>query len=158
MTDDATFDKLVRDHSAAVTTYARAITSDHWIAEEAAHETFIRAWKYLDSFRGDGSFEGWLLRICRNCVTDLAARRWQEAPFEELPEQPTFNADNLAIEDLLSTLPLPQREVITLCGVLGYDYQSASEILDVPVGTIRSRLHRARASLAEDLGGIRRIA
>ncbi|MEZ5343704.1 MAG: sigma-70 family RNA polymerase sigma factor [Acidimicrobiales bacterium] len=104
------FDDLVRTHTGAVATYARAITADHWIAEEATHETFVRAWQYLDSFSGTGSFEGWLLRICRNCVTDIAARRWRELPSDRLPDPGTLDPDDLEIDDLLASLSLPQRK------------------------------------------------
>ena len=152
------FDKLVRDHAAAVSTYARAITSDQWIAEEATHETFVRAWQYQDSFRGEGSFEGWLIRICRNCVTDLVAKRWKETPLDSLPDEGVIDHDHLDVEDLLSTLPLPQREVVTLCGVLGYDYQAAADVLGVPIGTVRSRLHRARVTLSAEREDLRRTA
>ncbi len=158
MNDNDRFDELVRNHTNAVSTYARAISSDQWVAEEAAHETFVRAWQYLDSFRGEGSFEGWLLRICRNCVTDIAAQRWNETPLESLPEEGVVDVDSFAVDDLLGLLPLPQREVITLCGVLGYDYQAAADILGIPIGTVRSRLSRARSSLAEDLDHMRRTA
>ena len=68
------FDELVRRHAGAVHAYARAMCRDRWTAEEAVQETFLRAWKYQDSFARRGSFEGWLIRICRNCVIDLAQR------------------------------------------------------------------------------------
>ena len=144
------FDELVRRHAGAVAAYARAITRNGWDAEEAVQETFLRAWKYLDTFDRRGSFEGWLIRICRNCVIDLAER-------DSRREQPTADVIELAIEpdhrgevhDLLDRLPLPQREVLVLCGMFGYDYEAAAHILDVPVGTVRSRLSRARAGLAE---------
>ena len=158
MNDNDRFDELVRNHTKAVSTYARAISSDQWIAEEAAHETFVRAWQYLDSFRGEGSFEGWLLRICRNCVTDIAARRWKETPLETLPDEGMIDDDTFAVDDILSLLSLPQREVVTLCGVLGYDYQATADILGIPIGTVRSRLSRARASLAVSLDDMRQIA
>jgi RNA polymerase sigma-70 factor, ECF subfamily len=54
--------------------------------------------------------------------------------------------------DVIERLPLDQREVIVLCGILGYDYESAAAVLDAPVGTIRSRLHRARTNLSRQLG------
>jgi RNA polymerase sigma-70 factor (ECF subfamily) len=57
------------------------------------------------------------------------------------------------VHDLLDRLPLAQREVLVLCGVFGYDYEAAAQILDVPVGTVRSRLHRARTGLAALLDG-----
>jgi RNA polymerase sigma-70 factor (ECF subfamily) len=142
------FDDLVRRHAGAVTAYARALTRDRWAAEEAVQETFLRAWRYLDSFDRRGSFEGWLLRICRNCVIDLAHRRTAEHPVCDVVEIPVPPDGRSEVHDLLDRLPLPQREVLVLCGVFGYDYESAAQILDVPVGTVRSRLHRARAGLA----------
>jgi RNA polymerase sigma-70 factor (ECF subfamily) len=144
------FDELVRRHAGAVTAYARAIARDRWQAEDAVQETFLRAWKYLDSFDRRGSFEGWLIRICRNAVIDLAARDTTlDDPLSSQRDQPVAPDHRSEVHDLLGRLPLPQREVLVLCGMFGYDYDSAAQILDVPVGTIRSRLSRARAGLAE---------
>jgi RNA polymerase sigma-70 factor (ECF subfamily) len=142
------FDELVRRHAGAVAAYARALTRDRWTAEEAVQETFLRAWRYLDSFDRRGSFEGWLLRICRNCIIDLAHRQAVEHPVADVVEIPVPPDAQGEVHDLLDRLPLPQREVLVLCGVFGYDYEAAARILDVPVGTVRSRLHRARAGLA----------
>lgn len=123
-------------------------------------ETFLRAWRYLDSYRSSGSFEGWLLTICRRCVIDLAQRERRHAPPEHprpddepgddrgVHQAPDHSGDVL---DLVAGLPLPQREVLVLCGWLGYDYEEAATLLEVPVGTVRSRLHRARAALDESL-------
>lgn len=143
------FDALVRRHAGAVGAYARALTADRCVAEDAVQETFVRAWRYLDSFDGRGSFEGWLLRICRNCVVDLAARRSTvaELPLDLVAPQDTRGE----VYQLIKHLPLHQREVIVLCAVLGYDYRDAADMLGVPVGTVRSRLNRARGALAEAL-------
>ena len=148
--DDATFDRLVRQEMRAVSAYARAISVDRWAAEEAVQETFLRAWKYLDSYRGSGSFEGWLLRICRRCVIDQASRSTATEPLDDTARHDlqVLNGEGLSdIADLVRRLPLPQREALVLCTILGYDYEQAADLLDVPVGTIRSRIHRARASL-----------
>lgn len=146
------FEKLVRAHAASVHAYARALTNDPWLAEEAVQETFVRAWKYQDSFRGSGSYEGWLLRICRNSMIDLAAKRSTDQPIsdvaDELVDHDHDGASVTEIDEAMAGLPVGQREVLTLCGVLGYDYESAAELLDVPVGTVRSRLHRGRAALS----------
>lgn len=147
---DRTFETLVRAHADAVHAYARALTNDPWVAEEAVHMTFVKAWKYQDSFRGEGSYQGWLLRICRNLVVDLAARRGNDQPIDEMAEMAgDHQSDTTSAElsEAMASLPPGQREVLTLCGVLGYDYASAAELLDVPVGTVRSRLHRGRATL-----------
>lgn len=142
------FDELVRRHAGAVTAYARALCRDRWQAEEATQETFLRAWKYLDSYDRRGSFEGWLIRICRNCVIDLAARESRAPVPSRAIAETLVEPDHVSeLHELLARLPLPQREVLVLCRVLGYGYDSAAMILDVPVGTVRSRLSRARDSL-----------
>jgi RNA polymerase sigma-70 factor (ECF subfamily) len=144
---DATFDALLRQHVSAVHAYARALTRDPWTAEDVAQETLLRAWKYLDTYSARGSFEGWLLRICRNCVIDMAARESKYDKCVELEDVAVFDDEPGDVYDLLSHLPLVHREVIVLCRVLGYDYESAATILEVPVGTVRSRLNRARDGL-----------
>jgi RNA polymerase sigma-70 factor (ECF subfamily) len=140
----------VRAHAGAVSAYARAVAPDSWTADDAVQETFLRAWKYLDSFRGRGSFEGWLIRICRNCVMDLVTRRPLSLD-ERVPERPAAPDTSSEVYDLVDRLPVQQREVVALCGLLGFDYASTADILGVPVGTVRSRLHRARAILEQQL-------
>jgi RNA polymerase sigma-70 factor, ECF subfamily len=147
------FDEHIRRSASAVSTYARSLTSDVGLAEDGVQETFLRAWKYLDSFTGSGSFEGWLIRICRNCIVDLAAKNRQTDPLTQLQidtiAAPVSASSPLEVQDLIDRLPLPQREVLVLVGVLGYDYEFTAELLGVPVGTVRSRLNRAREALAQ---------
>jgi RNA polymerase sigma-70 factor (ECF subfamily) len=121
--------------------------SDRWTADDAVQETFARAWKYLESYAGDGSFEGWLLRICRNCIIDMANRPLTTSlavDEHDLLEPPDCSIE---LHLLVDRLTLAQREAVVLCGVLGYDYQGAADLLGVPIGTIRSRLSRARDAL-----------
>ena len=146
--DRRRFDGLVRAHAGAVSAYARAVAPDPWTAEDAVQETFLRAWKYLDSFRATGSFEGWLIRICRNCLIDIAARR-PAIPCEHLPDRAQAPDTSNEVHDLVDRLPIEQREVVALCGLLGYEYEAAAELLGVPIGTVRSRLHRARVTIQE---------
>jgi RNA polymerase sigma-70 factor, ECF subfamily len=149
---DRRFAQLAHDHSGAVAAYARAVAPDRWSADDAVQETFLRAWKYRDSYRASGSFEGWLIRICRNCLIDLAAKPVAQL-VPEIPDYPE-SADGLPeLYDLLARLPVHQREVVAVCALLGFDYAGAAELLDVPIGTVRSRLHRARATIAEQLDG-----
>ena len=112
----------------------------------------MRAWKYRDSFRATGSFAGWLLRICRNCLLDFAATD-VEQPVSEVPDLPETPHGLTDLYDLVARLPVHQREVVALCALLGFDYAGAAELLDVPIGTVRSRLHRARLAIAEQLDG-----
>lgn len=151
------FEKLVRENHRSVRTYARSIANDESIVDDAVQETFIRAWRHLDSFRGEGSFEGWLIRICRHCVIDIERREGRSRQLADANSRvvgrdasgpPDESGDLISV---LQTLTRSHREVLTVCGVLGYDYESASLILDVPLGTVRSRLHRARQALAAEL-------
>lgn len=143
---------LVARHGTAVRLYAQALVSDVWSVDEVVQITFVRAWKYLDSFRGEGCFEGWLLRICRNCAADLVARRKPE-PTDDVPVAVVATNTEVEVVALLASLPVAQRETLMLCGPLGYSYEAAAELLNVPVGTIRSRLARGRARLAELVAG-----
>ena len=152
MISDRRFAQLMRDHAGAVAAYARAVAPDRWTADDAVQETFLRAWKYRDSFRARGSFEGWLIRICRNCLVDFAATNVAQ-PVSEVPELLDAPDDVHDLYDLLSRLPVHQREVVAVCALLGFDYAGAAELLDVPIGTVRSRLHRARAAIAQQLEG-----
>jgi RNA polymerase sigma-70 factor (ECF subfamily) len=150
MIGERRFADLVRAHAGAVSAYARAVAPDRWTAEDAVQETFLRAWKYLDSYRATGSFEGWLIRICHNCLVDLTTRRVPE-PVSDFPETPQPADHSWEVHELLDDLPIQQREVVALCCLLGYDYAEAAELLAIPVGTVRSRLHRARATMATRL-------
>lgn len=145
------FEALIARHLGAVSAYARALCRDFDVADEAVQMTLLRSWRYIDTFDGRGSFEGWLLRICRNCIIDLSHRTIDHddvARFPSAVQQPDHSHDLI---ELLSALPMAQREVVVICALLGYDYESASRILDIPIGTVRSRLSRGRAGVAEML-------
>ena len=152
MISNRRFAQLARDHAGAVTAYARAVAPDRWTADDVVQETFLRAWKYRDSFRAVGSFEGWLIRICRNCLIDFATKTPAE-PIPEVPDHAECSDGLYELYDVIARLPIQQREVVAMCALLGFDYASAAELLDVPIGTVRSRLHRARAAIAEQLDG-----
>ncbi len=150
---DRQFDLLVRAHSPALVTFAGSLTRDRWSADEAVQDTLVRAWKYIDSFDGHGSFEGWLLRICRNVITDqanAAAKRPLAlgAQAIDLPSNATPLDASHEITELLRSLPPRQAEVLVVVGVLGYSYEEAASLFSVPIGTIRSRLTRAREAFA----------
>jgi RNA polymerase sigma-70 factor, ECF subfamily len=152
--DDRRFDELVRTHSPSLVIFARSLTSDRHAADEAVQDTLVRAWRYLDSFDARGSFEGWLLQICRRVIIDHAAadaRRCSTIDsVARVNASPTVDLDTSNdIVELLRQLPAAQTEVLVLTGVLGYTYHDAASMLDVPVGTIRSRVARGRDALAE---------
>lgn len=145
------FDAVMRENFASVSAYARTATSHRHIAEEAVQETFIRAWRYWPTFRNESTVISWLITICRRVIIDLVQK---ETTAVELPQEIADRHDDYeltALQELVSHLPLPQREVIVLCAFLGFDYETAASTLNIPVGTVRSRLARARESLGNEL-------
>ncbi|MFN8522897.1 MAG: sigma-70 family RNA polymerase sigma factor [Chloroflexota bacterium] len=138
-------------------------------AADASQDAFINAFRALREFRG-GSFKAWLLRIAVNGCYDILRRR-QRRPsrsLEELAEQaegefeprdPKSGPDGLAldaetaaaIQDGLARLPEEQRMLVLLCDVQGLNYEEAADTLQIALGTVKSRLSRARARLRDFL-------
>ena len=141
----------MRENIRSVTAFALSITSNPHLAEEAVQETFIRAWRYWPTFRHESAAISWLITICRRVVMDMAKKN---RVHEQLPDNVIEIRDHFAstaIYDMVRELPLPQREVVVLCAVLGFDYDSAATTLNIPIGTVRSRLARAREHLGRQL-------
>ncbi len=154
------WDKIVREHSARVFRLAYRLTGNRQEAEDLTQEVFVRVFRSLDSFR-PGTFEGWLHRITTNLFLDQARRR-RRIRFESLPE---YAGDRLAgtavppdltfadqifdddVELALRELKPEFRVAVVLCDVEGLSYEEISEVLDVKIGTVRSRIHRGRSLL-----------
>lgn len=154
---EAEFDAVMREHLAAVSAYARSATSRRHLAEEAVQETFIRAWRYWPTFRNESSVLSWLITICRRVIIDLVQKDTiaEQLPVEVIDRNDDF--ETTALHELVSHLPLPQREVVVLCAFLGFDYDTAASTLNIPIGTVRSRLARARETLGKELNIARAV-
>jgi RNA polymerase sigma-70 factor (ECF subfamily) len=159
------FNRLVLQYQDQVYRQSYWMLGDPQAADDICQETFLRAFQKLRSFR-DGSFRGWLLRIAqRLCLDELRRRKrrqilplelpdaegneyslvdWQ-AEQRESPEELAEGASILRlIHQSLENLNPEYRSVITLVDLQGYDYTQASEVLAIPLGTVKSRLARAR--------------
>lgn len=154
---EAEFDAVMREHLAAVSAYARSATSRRHLAEEAVQETFIRAWRYWPTFRNESSVLSWLITICRRVIIDLVQKDTivDQLPIDVVDSNDEF--ETTALQELVSHLPLPQREVVVLCAFLGFDYETAASTLNIPIGTVRSRLARARETLGKELNIARAV-
>lgn len=168
------FNDLVLAYQDMVYHQAYRILGESDAAEDATQEAFISAFRKLDSFRG-GSFRAWLLRIVTNrCYDDLRYNKRRpvttlqpEDRYGEEVESPRWLADpaegpedrllrsqlNQAIQHCLQDLPPIFRAVAVLVDVQGLDYIEAAEAIGKPVGTVKSRLSRARARLRDCLQG-----
>jgi len=160
------FEQTVLPHLDAAYTLARYLLRDAEEARDAVQDACLRALKYFDGFRGDDS-RAWFMAIVRNtCHTTLGTRGRASVTttFEEETHSPVDDADDASlspamqrissgsVRDALDRLPAEFREVVILREVHGYSYSEIGAIVSVPVGTVMSRLARARQRLREALG------
>jgi len=166
------FNTLVLHYQDSVFNTALRILGDHELAADASQEAFLSAFRSIASFRG-GSFKAWLMRTVTNACYDELRRqkrrptmplepdtdngeemdspRWLADP-NMTPEQKT-EADELehAIQHCLDALPVEFRAVVVMADIQGMDYTEVASAVRVPLGTIKSRLARARLRLRECL-------
>jgi len=167
--DVSAYNRLVLHYQDIVYNVALRIMKDPGSAEDAAQEAFISAYNALKQFRG-GSFKSWLLRIVTNACYDELRRRKRrpqsslDAITEEI-ESPSFMADDSAgpeerqqqvelidaVERCLEELPDEQRIAAVLCDVEGRDYKDIADIMSTSLGTVKSRISRARSKLRDCL-------
>jgi RNA polymerase sigma-70 factor, ECF subfamily len=158
------FDELVRRHQTAIVALVRALTAGGDEAEDLAQEAFVRAWRSLRSFRGDSAFRTWLHRVAINVVRTSQTRRTRllrifvpfagPAPDGRSPDlrdadEPVDEAlsRRQIVERALSELPDDLRVAVTLRDLQGLDYKEIAGVLGVPIGTVESRIFRARQRL-----------
>ncbi|NJN81285.1 MAG: sigma-70 family RNA polymerase sigma factor [Caldilineaceae bacterium] len=169
--DEVAFSQLVDHYFATAQRVAEHILRTEEAASDAVQEALIKVHRALPRFK-DGNFRSWLLRIVTNtCYDHLRSQKRRLAlSLEEMTERPTVelpidssaegrnpeavSIQNESMELLLRTiddLPVWHRSVVLLVDVHGYDYAEAAELLDLPLGTVKSRLSRARAALRTSL-------
>jgi len=157
------FELLVRAYQTKVFHLACAILGDEALAEETAQDVFLRIWKGLAGYRGQASLSTWVYAVARN--TSLTALRSRNAhrtlPLHDAvgrleawsPARPERATADLRV--LVAGLPDPYRQVVTLYYLEGKSYVEVASLLDMPMGTVKVHLHRARKVLAERTGRAR---
>ena len=151
--DLVAFEDLVRQFQGDVWRFAYHFTRDRSLADDATQETFLRAFRFLGSFRGDSRFGSWLFRIARNCSMDqLRARKTQQEREAAAPIGPSADPQTrVELHAALAAVTPEHREPFLLVEVFGLSYQEAADVLGVRVGTIKSRMHRARRVMMDAL-------
>jgi len=150
-------------HLDAAYGFARWLTRDPVAAQDVAQEAMLRALRYFHAFRGEAP-RPWLLRIVRNTWTDMRAKSGaNDRPLEEIedraaegpdPEQSALAGDRRRhVAAALAALPAEAREILVLREVEDCSYKHIAAVLDLPIGTVMSRLARAREKLAVELRG-----
>lgn len=160
------YEILVKRYAGRALGAATALLGDHADACDASQEAFVRAWRSIRRFHGRSSFYTWYSTILRNICVDHR-RRVGRRPTSDLPEDhaqpedcdPTVlaqrNERTEAIWHAVMALPPIHRDVIVMNHFQEMSYQQIAEALDVPMGTVTSRLYNARKALREKLGGVR---
>jgi RNA polymerase sigma-70 factor (ECF subfamily) len=166
------FNQLVLIYQNKVYNHAYSLLSDSASAEDATQDCFIKAFQNISNFRG-GSFQSWLLKIVTNSAYDILRRvsrhpieplfpvndEGEEMEFPAWITDPTTSVQEIVeqheevehIYEMLNELPVVYRSVITLIDIDELDYVEAARILNVPLGTVKSRLARARLQMMEKI-------
>ncbi|WP_081907067.1 MULTISPECIES: RNA polymerase sigma factor SigE [Actinomycetes] len=157
------WDDLVREHADRVYRLAYRLSGNQHDAEDLTQETFIRVFRSLSSYRA-GTFEGWLHRITTNLFLDMVRRR-NKIRMEALPEdyervpgndpnpEQIFHDANLDpdLQTALDSLAPEFRAAVVLCDIEGLSYEEIATTLGVKLGTVRSRIHRGRQAIRDNL-------
>lgn len=176
--DLGAFDQLIGFHQKQAYNLAYRLTNDYDDASDIVQEAFIRVYHSINSFRGDANFSTWLYRVVTNVYLD-ARKKEKNRPHTSLEDfielddstvsrQVQDNSprpDELleekerhdAIEAAIKTLPDYQRAMVVLYHVQGCSYEEIGKILGMPLGTVKSRLNRARLALKDKLQPAREL-
>ncbi len=153
--DGGAFVILVRRYDRALRSLAYRLLGDRHAMDDVLQEAYLKAFRSIDRFRADASFNTWLYRIVHNaCIDQLRRQRptslldFEPPTTEHLEQEVSLRTD---VGRALAALPETHRAVVMLVDVDGFDYGEVAAIVGVPVGTVRSRLSRARASLRASL-------
>jgi len=160
--DRNAFSELVRTHAQSVMHVIYRMCGDMQVAEDAAQETFIHAWLKLKSYRPGTSLRSWLYRIAVNTAIDMLRKEKRILPgtVEDMrltdpepgPESLAAISERAqAVQQAVLSLPEASRAVLVLREYEGLSYQEIAESLDIPLGTVMSRLNYARKLLREKL-------
>ncbi len=173
--DLESFNQLVLHYQDLAYHHAYALLDDHAQAEDATQDSFIKAFQSMSTFRG-GSFRSWLLKIVTNSAYDLLRRShrhpnqplfpedengeeiesapWLADPKASVQETVEQNELSQQIYQLMDELPAVYRSVLTLIDLNEFDYGEAARALKVPIGTVKSRLARARLQMKKKLTSV----
>lgn len=161
------FSESAVEHIDALYRFALSLTSDEVAAKDLVQETYLKAYRFKDSFRQGTNIKAWLFQILKNTFIN-SYRRKQRSPittsyedvseFYELVKRDDVDLDSLSkqlfrdafddeITRAMQELSDEFRIVLALSDIEDYSYEDIAEILEIPIGTVRSRLHRARAKM-----------
>jgi RNA polymerase sigma-70 factor (ECF subfamily) len=158
--DLVAFERLYRDNERRVFALCLRLCSDPTLAEELTQDVFVKAWRKLDTFRGDSALSSWLYPIAVNeALSERRSRRrrlarvvpTEDVTAHERPQPPPAPESGFDLEKAMATLPPGARAVFVLHDVEGRTHEEVAALLGLAPGTSKAQLHRARRLLREAL-------
>ncbi len=166
------FDGEFMPHIDSMYNFAYRLTFDEDDAKDLVQDTYMKAYRFINSFQEGTNAKAWLYRILKNSfINDYRKKSKQPAKVDYQEVEQFYNSEDTVsnatvdlrlettkdmigdeISNALNSLAVDFRTVVILCDLEGFTYEEMAKILDIPIGTVRSRLHRARNLLREKLG------
>jgi len=158
---DTVFRKDLLDLIPFLRAFSRSLCGDRELADDLAQEALAKAWQSRDTFRAGSNLKAWLFTILRNQFYSDRRRAWRQAPWDDTAAErvPVARGEQMWAVQLSDTaralrnLPAEQREALILVGAGGFSYEDAARISNCAVGTVKSRVARARKALTSALEG-----
>ncbi|WP_339868629.1 sigma-70 family RNA polymerase sigma factor [uncultured Algoriphagus sp.] len=170
---NAIFDGEFMPHIDSMYNFGYRLTFDEDDAKDLVQDTYLKAYRFINSFEQGTNAKAWLFRILKNSfINEYRKKSKQPAKVDYQEVETYYNSDDVhyqttsdlraesvkdmlgdEISNALNSLAVDFRTVIILCDLEGFTYEEMAKILDIPIGTVRSRLHRARNLLKEKLQG-----
>lgn len=155
--DDTTFKQELAGLIPHLRAFARSLCGDATLADDLAQDAMLKAWHARESFQAGTNMKAWAFTILRNIFYSEKRRSWRRSSLDPevaeatlvSPANPGDGLDLLALRNALNLLPDDQREALILVGAGGLAYEEAAEVCDCAVGTIKSRVSRARKAVME---------
>ncbi len=170
-TNDTIFEKELLPHVGALQTFAYHLTYNQEDADDLVQETYMKAYRFIDKYEKGTNAKAWLFKILKNAYINEYRKRVKQptkvdfedivafhdtdddrvSGYSDLREEIFLHMMGDEVTSAINSLPLDFRTVILLCDIEGFTYEEIAAIIDVPIGTVRSRLFRARNLLKEKL-------
>lgn len=168
---DKIFDQEFLPHIDSMYNFAYRLTFDNDDSKDLVQDTYLKAYRFINSFQRGTNSKAWLFRILKNSfINDFRKKSKEPAKVDYQEVETYYNSDEIdepitpdlrvdalqhmigdEVSTALNSLAVDFRTVIILCDLEGFTYEEMAKILDIPIGTVRSRLHRARNLLKERL-------
>lgn len=165
------FERELLPHAEALKTFAYHLTYNEHEADDLVQETYLKAYRFIDKYHEGTNAKAWLFKILKNAYINAyrkKVKRPVKVDYEEIVAYHDTDDDRITgymdlrqeifqymmgdeVTNAINSLPLDFRTVILLCDIEGFTYEEIASIIDVPIGTVRSRLFRARNMLKDKL-------